>query len=102
MYLWFSLFMAVVGGAFAGMIRGQLARPDSGLMTPEFYSQIVSMHGTLMIFFVVIPALTGFGNYFVPLLIGARDMAFPRLNAFSYWVGIPAVVLILAVGVWLW
>ncbi len=96
MYLWFSLFMAVVGGAFAGMIRGQLAQPDSGLLTPEFYSQIVSMHGTLMIFFVVIPALTGFGNYFVPLLIGARDMAFPRLNAFSFWLAVPAAVLMFA------
>ena len=93
MYLWLALFMALIGGGMAGMIRGQLATPDSGLLTPEFYAMIISMHASLMIFFVIIPALTGFGNYFVPLLIGARDMAFPRLNAFSFWLAIPAAVL---------
>jgi cytochrome c oxidase subunit 1 len=96
MYLWFSLIMALAGGGFAGMIRGQLATPDTGLLTPEFYNMVISMHGTLMIFFVIIPALTGFGNYFVPLLIGARDMAFPRLNAFSFWLAVPAAVLMFA------
>lgn len=96
MYLWFALVMAFAGGAFAGMIRGQLATPDSGLLTPEFYNMVVSMHATLMIFFVIIPTLVGFGNYFVPLLIGARDMAFPRLNAFSFWLAVPAAALMFA------
>ncbi len=96
MYLWLSLIMGFVGGAFAGMIRAQLATPDSGLISPEFYNMLISMHASLMIFFVIIPALTGFGNYFVPLLIGARDMAFPRLNAFSFWLAIPAAILMFA------
>lgn len=96
MYLWFSFIMAFAGGAFAGIIRGQLATPDTGLVSPEFYNMIISMHATLMIFFVIIPALTGFGNYFVPLLIGARDMAFPRLNAFSFWLAVPASILMFA------
>ena len=93
MYLWFAIVMAVVGGGFAGVIRAQLTKPDSGLVTPEFYNQMVSMHATLMIFFVIIPAWTGLGNYFVPLLIGARDMAFPRLNAFAFWLAVPATAL---------
>ncbi|MBI5058782.1 cytochrome c oxidase subunit I [candidate division KSB1 bacterium] len=92
-YLWFSLFMAIFGGGFAGLIRLQLSSANSGYLTPEFYNQMLSMHATLMIFFVIIPAFTGFGNYFVPLLIGARDMAFPKLNAFSLWMLVPAAVL---------
>ena len=56
------------------------------LLTPEEYNQVFSMHGLTMIFLFVTPMLSGFGNYFVPLMIGARDMAFPRLNAFGYWV----------------
>ena len=56
------------------------------MLTPEAYNQLFSMHGITMIFLFVTPMLSGFGNYFVPLQIGARDMAFPRLNAFSYWV----------------
>ncbi|MCE5270187.1 cytochrome c oxidase subunit I [bacterium] len=96
MYLWFALFMALVGGGLAGAIRAQLASPDSGLMRPELYNMSISMHATLMIFFMIIPAWVGFGNYFVPLLIGARDMAFPRLNAFAFWLAVPAAVLILS------
>jgi cytochrome c oxidase subunit 1 len=92
-YLWLSLFMAVFGGAFAGLIRLQLSSASAGYLSPEFYNQMLSMHATLMIFFVIIPAFTGFGNYFVPLLIGARDMAFPKLNAFSLWLLVPASVL---------
>jgi cytochrome c oxidase subunit 1 len=92
-YLWFSLFMAVFGGGMAGLIRWQLSEANAGHLTPEFYNQMLSMHATLMIFFVIIPAFTGFGNYFVPILIGARDMAFPKLNAFSLWMLFPAAVL---------
>ncbi|HLA39843.1 MAG TPA: cytochrome c oxidase subunit I [Candidatus Glassbacteria bacterium] len=93
MYLWFSLVMALVGGSFAGIIRAQLTTPEMRLVTPEFYNSLVAMHATLMIFFVVVPGLTGFGNYFVPLLIGARDMAFPRLNALGFWMAVPAAAL---------
>ena len=66
-------------------MRLQLAVPRAHLLSPEAYNQIFTMHGTTMIFLVVMPALTGFANYLVPLMIGARDMAFPRLNAMGYW-----------------
>jgi cytochrome c oxidase subunit I len=80
--------------AFA-VIVGSTNAP-SGYMSPEFYNQLVAMHGTVMIFLAVVPLLTGaFGNYLVPLQIGARDMAYPRLNAASYWVFVAAGVLML-------
>ncbi len=75
----------ILGGIEALILRLQLARPESGLISPEAYNAIFTMHGTTMIFLVVMPALLGFSNYLVPLMIGAHDMAFPRLNAFSYW-----------------
>ena len=76
----------VAGGLEAAVIRLQLSRPEQSLVTPEQYDQIFSMHGLTMIFLFVTPMLSGFGNYLIPLLVGARDMAFPRLNAFGYWV----------------
>ena len=66
-------------------MRLQLAVPRNHLLSPDVFNQLFTMHGTTMIFLVVMPALIGFANYFVPLMIGARDMAFPRLNAMSYW-----------------
>ena len=69
-----------------GLIRTQLAIPNGHVLSPQAYDQIFTMHGTTMIFLFVMPMLTGFGNYIVPLMIGARDMAFPRLNAFGYWI----------------
>ncbi|HET7743345.1 MAG TPA: cbb3-type cytochrome c oxidase subunit I, partial [Gaiellaceae bacterium] len=78
------------GGVEAAIMRTQLARPDQRLVSPETYDQVFSMHGLTMIFLFATPMLFGFGNYLVPLMIGARDMAFPRLNAFSYWVYIAA------------
>ena len=95
-YLWYVLFMAVFGGGLAGLIRMQLSSHDATFFSPELYNQFLSMHATLMIFFVVIPAFVGFGNYFIPLLIGARDMAFPKLNAFSMWMLFPAGFMALA------
>jgi cytochrome c oxidase subunit 1 len=81
------IFAAVVGSANA----------PSGYMAPEFYNQLVAMHGTVMIFLAVVPLLTGaFGNYLVPLMIGARDMAYPRLNAASYWIYLVAGVVMVA------
>jgi cytochrome c oxidase subunit 1/cytochrome c oxidase subunit I+III len=85
LYLITALAFFAVGGLEALLIRLQLARPNSHLISPEVYNQIFTMHGTTMIFLVVMPTLVGFANYLVPLMIGARDMAFPRLNAMSYW-----------------
>lgn len=76
----------IVGGLEALLIRAQLARPNQTLLTPEQYSQLFTMHGVTMIFLYALPVLSGFSNYLWPLLLGSRDMAFPRLNALSYWV----------------
>ena len=86
MYMLTGFFFLMSGGVEALLIRTQLAVPNGHVLTPEIYNQIFTMHGVTMIFLFVMPTLTGFGNYVVPLMIGARDMAFPRLNAFGYWV----------------
>ena len=85
MYLWTTFGFFLVGGILALLVRTQLAVPNNTFLKPQVYNQVFSMHGTTMIFLFVIPMWSGFGNYFVPLQIGARDMAFPRINAFSYW-----------------
>ena len=108
-FLFSGLIFFMVGGLLAMAIRWQLAWPwspipilsqalwaDQGYrMPPEFYSKLFTMHATIMIFFVVIPLLSGaFGNFLIPLMIGARDMAFPKLNMYSYWFMWPAFILI--------
>jgi cytochrome c oxidase subunit I len=85
LYLLTALFFFAIGGLEALVIRLQLATPNAHLLSPETFNQLFTMHGTTMIFLVVMPTLVGFANYLVPLMIGARDMAFPRLNALSYW-----------------
>jgi cytochrome c oxidase subunit I len=85
LYLWSSTIFFVVAGILALLMRIQLARPENHFLSPTMYNQIFTMHGTTMIFLVVVPALIGFTNYMVPLMIGARDMAFPRLNALGFW-----------------
>jgi cytochrome c oxidase subunit I len=85
MYIATSLFFFVLGGILAVLMRAQLATPNETLLTKSSYNEVLTMHGTTMIFLVVVPILAGFGNYLVPLMIGARDVAFPRLNALSYW-----------------
>jgi len=85
LYVVTSLVFLVVGGVEALLMRLQLWSPDLHIVGPDMFNQLFTMHGTTMVFFVVMPMLFGFGNYLVPLMIGARDMAFPRLNAFSYW-----------------
>ena len=80
-----TLFFFVVGGVEALLIRAQLARPENHFLSPAAYNQIFSMHGTTMVFLVIMPMLIGIGTYLLPLQIGARDMAFPRLNALSFW-----------------
>jgi len=110
-YYFTAMVMAIVGGVLALLIRLQLAYPavasptlqsllpdawEGGYMKPEFYLSLVTMHGTIMVFFVVSLALvSGFGNYLIPLQVGARDMAFPFLNMLSYWVIVPATLLML-------
>ena len=83
-YTAFAFFTAA--GVEAMLMRAQLTRPDETLVSPDTFNQLFSMHGITMIFFFITPMLFGFGNFFVPLHIGSRDMAFPRLNAFGYWV----------------
>ncbi len=85
MYLVTTFIFFVVGGVEALIMRLQLAQPDGTLVNGEVYNGLVTMHGTTMVFLFVVPVMAGFGNYVVPLMIGARDMAFPRLNALSFW-----------------
>ena len=85
LYIVYAIFFLFVAGAEALAIRIQLAIPHNHFVSPETYNQLFTMHGTTMVFLVGMTMLFGFGNYLVPLMIGARDMAFPRLNAFSFW-----------------
>jgi cytochrome c oxidase subunit I len=85
LYILYSLAFLIVGGVEAIIMRVQLIRPHNDFVSPQVFNRLFTMHGTTMIFFVVMPMLFGFANYLVPLMIGARDMAFPRLNAFSFW-----------------
>src|SRR6266481_6405578 len=85
LYLGYALVFLVIGGIEAGIMRIQLIRPHNDFVSPQVFNRMFTMHGTTMIFFVVMPLVFGFANYLVPLMIGARDMAFPRLNAFSFW-----------------
>src|SRR3982075_1298560 len=85
LYIIYALVFLVIGGIEATVIRIQLIRPHNDFVSPQVFNRMFTMHGTTMIFFVVMPMLFGFANYLVPLMIGARDMAFPRLNAFSFW-----------------
>ena len=111
-FLFLSLFFLVVGGALAGIMRWQLGYPGQplpgggvfpdtmapgGIILPEFYNSLVTMHGTIMIFFAIMPLLVGvFGNLLIPLQLGAPDMAFPRLNMASFWLAVVAGIVMLA------
>jgi cytochrome c oxidase subunit 1 len=85
MYVGTALCFLVVAGLMAVAIRLQLAVPNNTLLEPEVFNRFFTMHGTAMVFLVGMPIIAGLGNYLVPLMVGARDMAFPRLNAFGYW-----------------
>jgi cytochrome c oxidase subunit 1 len=85
LYILYALFFLVVGGVEAIIMRIQLIVPHNHFVSPQVFNRMMTMHGTTMIFFMVMPVLFGFGTYLIPLMIGARDMAFPRLNAFSFW-----------------
>ena len=85
MYLVLTFVFFMLGGVEALMMRLAARGPNNTLIGGEHYNQLLTLHGTTMIFLFVVPVMAGFGNYFVPLMIGARDMAFPRLNALSFW-----------------
>lgn len=85
MYIASALFFFLVAGSMAAVIRLQLVRPNNDLVGPDTFNRLFTMHGTAMVFLVGMPIVAGLSNYLVPLMIGARDMAFPRLNAFGFW-----------------
>ena len=85
MYILLSLVFLVIGGIEALLMRWQLWHAQGTVVGPDTFNQLFTMHGTTMVFFVGMPILIGLGNYLVPLMIGARDMAFPRLNAWGFW-----------------
>src|SRR5213080_4384649 len=111
-FLLMSLLFLLLGGTLAMVMRCQLGFPgrplpgggvlpetmaQGGVILPEFYNAAVTMHGTFMVFFAIMPLLVGvFGNYLIPLKIGAPDMAFPRINMASFWTAVPAGLLMLA------
>ena len=96
MYTATAFFAFALAGVFSLLIRTQLAVPNNQFLTGEQYNQILTLHGATMLFFFIIQAgLTGFGNFVVPLMLGARDVALPRVNAFSYWAFLGAIVLAL-------
>ncbi|HEX5430568.1 MAG TPA: cytochrome c oxidase subunit I [Bryobacteraceae bacterium] len=94
LYMFSALLFFLVGGMEAMTMRAQLSLPNLKLLTPETYNQVFTMHGTTMIFLVVMPVLTGFGIYLVPLMIGTRDLAFPRLASLSFWLQVAGGVLL--------
>ena len=95
-YLFTSIFFLVVGGVEALLMRSQLAVANERMLSANLYNQLFSMHGVTMIFLYAAPVLSGFSNYLWPLMLGARDMAYPRLNALSYWVYLAAGVFLYA------
>jgi cytochrome c oxidase subunit I len=100
LYLVTTLFFFLTGGALALIMRLQLAGPNQTLLDAQRYDEFFTMHGTTMIFLFVVPVMAAFGNYLVPLMIGARDMAFPRLNAMSYWLLLFGGLLMYSSFVW--
>src|SRR5215813_2692618 len=86
MYILYGILFLVIAGLEATAMRIQLAVPNNDFVSPQVFNQLFTMHGTTMVFLVGMPLIFGIANYLVPLMIGARDMAFPRLNAFSFWI----------------
>lgn len=86
MYLWFSFVMFLFGGCMALLIRAELFRPGEQLVNPEFFNQLTTMHGLIMVFGAVMPAFVGLANWLIPMMVGAPDMALPRMNNWSFWI----------------
>src|SRR3970282_1412342 len=97
LYITFSFFFFVLGGILAMFIRAELALPGPTILDEGRFAQFFSTHGTTMIFLFIIPVFVGFGNYFVPLLIGAKDMAYPRINALGFWM-LPSAAAMIWIG----
>jgi len=86
LYLWFSFAMFLIGGCMALVIRSELFQPGLQLVNPEFFNQMTTMHGLIMVFGAVMPAFVGLANWMIPLMVGAPDMALPRMNNLSFWI----------------
>ena len=86
LYLWFSFAMFLIGGAMAMVIRAELFQPGMQIVEPEFYNQMLTLHGLIMVFGAVMPAFVGLANWLVPMMVGAPDMALPRMNNLSFWI----------------
>ena len=97
MYLWFSFAMLIVGGINALLLRSELFQPGLQILQPEFFNQLTTMHGLIMVCGAIMPAFVGFANWQVPLMIGASDMAFARMNNFSFWL-LPVAAALLIVS----
>ena len=95
MYLWFSFAMFLTGGVMALTIRAELFQPGIQIVNPEFFNQLTTMHGLVMVFGAIMPAFVGFANWQVPMMIGAPDMAFARMNNWSFWLLPPAALLLI-------
>jgi cytochrome c oxidase subunit I len=96
LYLWFALTMFFVGGVLALMLRLELFQPGLQFWRPEFFNQLTTMHGLIMVFGAIMPAFVGFANWQIPMMIGAPDMAFARMNNWSFWLLPPAALLLVA------
>jgi cytochrome c oxidase subunit I len=94
MYLLFSFIMLLQGGVLALMLRTELFQPGLQFFQPEFFNQLTTMHGLIMVFGAIMPAFVGFANWMIPLQIGAADMAFARMNNFSFWLLVPAALML--------
>ena len=95
LYLWFSFIMFLTGGVLALTIRAELFQPGLQIVQPEFFNQMTTMHGLIMVFGAVMPAFVGFANWLIPMQIGAPDMAFARMNNWSFWLLVPAAMLLM-------
>jgi cytochrome c oxidase subunit 1 len=94
LYLLFSLLMFFIGGIFALLIRAELFQPGARLLAPEFFNQMTTLHGLVMLFLAIMPVFSGFANWMIPLMIGAPDMAMPRMNNWAFWI-LPVAAILL-------
>ena len=96
LYMWFSFAMFILGGAFAMVIRAELFQPGMQLIDPNFYNQMTTLHGLVMVFGAIMPAFVGLANWLIPVMIGAPDMALPRMNNLSFWLLPPTFLLLVS------